>query len=355
MTTTRPHRPVLAAALLVTALLATACGGDEAAAPTPAGGGSETTSVETPVPPTAQQGPGTFPVAVPHKFGETTIPGPPERVVSVGFTDQDPLLALGVVPAGVRDFFGDQPSATWPWARDLLGGAEPEVLPVSELNFEQIAALRPDLIVSTSGMEAAEYDTLSEIAPTVAQSGDFADNGMPWQERTLQVGRAVGEEGEAQELVDSVTARFTAAREEHPGFEARTVIVASPSSNEGEFFILGEQDRRVRLFTDLGFTLAPGAVQLVGDQFSTPVSGEQIGLLDEADIVIWNTQSAEERAVVTGNPLYQGLAVARGDRAVFLPDEVAPAVSFATVLSIPSALDVMVPLLADKVAALPPP
>src|SRR4051794_21128049 len=49
-----------------------------------------------------------FPVTIEHKYGTTEIGQKPVRVVSVGFQDQDPLLALGVVPVGIRDWFGDQ-------------------------------------------------------------------------------------------------------------------------------------------------------------------------------------------------------------------------------------------------------
>ena len=62
-----------------------------------------------------------FPVTITHKYGEITIDKAPERVVSIGFSDQDWLLALGVTPIAVRDWYGDQPFATWPWAQDELG------------------------------------------------------------------------------------------------------------------------------------------------------------------------------------------------------------------------------------------
>ena len=61
-----------------------------------------------------------FPVTIAHKYGDTTITAPPTRVVSLGYTDQDAILALSVVPVAIREFTGDQPSATWPWARDRL-------------------------------------------------------------------------------------------------------------------------------------------------------------------------------------------------------------------------------------------
>ena len=122
--------------------------------------------------------------------------GQPKRVVTVGFSDQDALLALGVIPVGIRDWYGDQPSAVWPWATEALGDAKPEVLSSSELNFEQIRALDPDLIVGlTSGMTEVEYGTLAQIAPTVPQSDEYIEYGVPWQVVTTTIGTAVGKRG----------------------------------------------------------------------------------------------------------------------------------------------------------------
>ncbi len=54
-------------------------------------------------------------VTIEHIFGETTVPAPPKRVVSAGFTEQDDLLAVGgVVPIAVTNWFGDQPTGSGP-------------------------------------------------------------------------------------------------------------------------------------------------------------------------------------------------------------------------------------------------
>lgn len=82
----------------------------------------------------------------------------------------------------MRYWFGDEPYGVFPWAKDRLGSAEPEVLdmPFGELDFEKMAALKPDLISAVyAGITEEEYQTLSQIAPTVAQSGDYIDFGMP--------------------------------------------------------------------------------------------------------------------------------------------------------------------------------
>ncbi|WP_240432521.1 hypothetical protein [Rubrobacter indicoceani] len=45
-------------------------------------------------------------VSIRHKYGTTEIQGRPERVVSVEYTDQDPILAVGGALVGVREWFG---------------------------------------------------------------------------------------------------------------------------------------------------------------------------------------------------------------------------------------------------------
>src|SRR5512132_3937066 len=104
-------------------------------------------------------------VTVKHLFGETKVPAPPKRVVSAGFTDQDDLLAVGVVPIAVTNWWGDQPFGVWPWALPKLGGAQPEVLDLNDgIQVDRIAALKPDLIVATTaGVDQDTYNKLSEI------------------------------------------------------------------------------------------------------------------------------------------------------------------------------------------------
>ena len=107
-------------------------------------------------------------VTVKHLFGETRIAAPPKRVVSAGFTEQDDLLAVGVVPVAVTNWWGEQPFGVWPWALPKLGGAQPAVLVAGQrLEFDRIAALKPDLIVATNA--GVDKDTTTAV-------GDRADH-----------------------------------------------------------------------------------------------------------------------------------------------------------------------------------
>ena len=286
-----------------------------------------------------------------HKYGSTEINGTPERAVTVGYTDQDPVLALGVAPVAVREWFGERPSATWPWAQDELGDAKPEVLPSSELNFEQISGLDPDLIVGvSSGMTEKEYETLSEIAPTVVQSNEYVDFGVPWQAQTRVVGRALGRERRADELVSEVEARFAGAREDHPEFDGASGVMVGLTSEDESYTPspYGPQDSRSRFLESLGFEIPGEIAELAGDSFFADLSRERLGLID-TDLLVWVAVQADGFGVVRNDPLYQKLDAAQEGRDVFLEELPAAALSFSTVLSLPFALDKLTPRFAAAV------
>ena len=76
---------------------------------------------------------------------QTTIKSEPKRIVVVGLREQDALLALGIVPVGTTEWYGEHPGAIFPWAKDALGDAKrPTVLSFTDgIQYEQVAALRP--------------------------------------------------------------------------------------------------------------------------------------------------------------------------------------------------------------------
>ncbi|MGQ0773133.1 MAG: iron-siderophore ABC transporter substrate-binding protein [Pseudonocardiales bacterium] len=306
-----------------------------------------------PAPGAAPDRGGGFPVTIDHQFGSTTIPRPPERVVSVGLTDQDVLLALGIKPIAVTDWFGlEHPAATGPWALPQLGEARPTVLDSvdSGYPYEQIATLRPDLIVGVhwGPTEEADYTKLAQIAPTVVATPEFATVNMPWQQATTLIGRAVGQSTKAAELVAGVEERFAMARARFPQFKGATAV---PAYHTGEQFgCYGPEEVRGRFLTSLGFVLPPGLAELVvpGETF-VQVSNEQLALLD-GDLVVWFAYNEDTQKLIENNPVYQSLKIAREGRGVFIGNgdqaTIAAALGFSTVLSLPYALDGLLPKLA---------
>lgn len=286
-----------------------------------------------------------FPVKVEHKYGTTEITAPPKRVVTVGLSDHDPVLALGVKPVGVTNWYEDYPYGAWAWATQALGDAKPAVMPRNDdkLDFEKLAAMQPDLIIGQyCGMTKAEYETASKIAPTVAQSAKYPDYGTPWQDMTLTIGRALGKEDKAKQLIADVDAKFAAARTNYPQFTGRSAVVAEVL--EDSFVVRGATDPRTRFLISLGFVSPEEIGKVTGDNVDAQISPEQITLLDR-DLLVWNADySPNLRQKLSENRLYQGLKVAGEGRDLFLDDRIlSGALTWSTVLSLPYALDGLLP------------
>jgi iron complex transport system substrate-binding protein len=327
------HPRVLAIAALL-ALLPTACGSEEDAAPPPAAGAAA--GVEA----------GALPVTIEHKFGSTTVEQAPQRIVVAGLREQDALLALGIVPVATTEWYGKHPGAIFPWAEGALGDApRPEVLDFTDgIEFEKIAGLRPDLIVAVySGLAKKDYDTLSRIAPTIAQPPGQVDWGSSWQDEVLIVGRAVGRPMQAEKLRAEAEALLAGAAAEHPEFEGQTAAVATPYQG---VYVYGPQDARSRLLVELGFRFPEELEAVGGDDFGGQLSGEKLDLLDVGALV-WFANPGPA-AKVRENDVYRRLKVRTEGRDVFLPEagELYEATSFISVLSIPLLVDELVPKLA---------
>jgi iron complex transport system substrate-binding protein len=318
----RPSRLAVPLAVLALSGGLTACGGSEDEGSASA---AETSSSSS-----------GFPVSIENRFGTTEIPEEPQRVVTVGFNDQDFVLALGVTPVGERELLGDYDATTRPWAEELLPAEDIPTVGGEEIDLEAVAALEPDLIVGVySFMDETVYEQLSGIAPTLAQTDEYADGATPWQEQTLLIGQALGREDEAQELVDDVEGRFQQAVEDNPGFADTSIAVDLTGVGSGHY-LLGTDDLRTQFFSDLGFAVP---------ETSTDVSQERLDLLD-ADVLAVN---GYDQAAADADTLFSSLDVVTQGRTVLLgtySGDVSAALGFGSPLSLPFLLDEVVPALA---------
>lgn len=297
-----------------------------------------------------------FPVTIEHMFGETEVPSAPKKVLTLGLSDQDSVLALGVVPIAVSEWYGEYDHATWPWAEDELGDAEPVVLNDGvrdEENppIEEIASLEPDLIISLyNGTTKEQYDQLSEIAPTLVPQKKHADFNITWRESMRVVGQALGKDDEAAEIVSGIEKKFADAAKKHPEFTDVRVIVAE-RFEPGESVVRSGNDIRATFFEDLGFTVPSEVAGKKPDKYGeTAVSDENIDALSE-DLLVWNVgANPEVRKQVESISLYKTLPVVKDDRVLWVSDpEISGAFSWGTALSLEFALDKILPQLTKVV------
>jgi iron complex transport system substrate-binding protein len=107
---------------------------------------------------------------VTHRFGSTTVPQKPKRVIALGEEGMlADLIDANIAPVGSSASLPESmPGFT---ASELAGVV---VFNSTQPNLEQIAALKPDLIIGAGFfVEQIGYEKLNAIAPTV--SIDIAD------------------------------------------------------------------------------------------------------------------------------------------------------------------------------------
>ena len=282
-------------------------------------------------------------VTVKHIFGETKIPAPPKRVVSAGFTEQDDLLAVGVVPIAVTDWFGGEPFGVWPWAQPKLAGAQPVVLNLNDgIQVDQIASLKPDLIVATNaGLDQDTYTKLSAIAPTIAQSGPDAFF-EPWKDQATAIGQAVFKADDMATLIAAVDEKFTAAGKDNPQFTGKKVLLLGGTYYQ-DCVRITTPGWRTDFLTNMGFTIPDAGSELVPRD-------KMASVLDGADALIWKTESDEEQAALLADPIVAKLQATIAKRNVFTGKDLAGAIAFASTLSYPMVADQLPPMLTRVLA-----
>jgi iron complex transport system substrate-binding protein len=295
----------------------------------------------------ASTGDDAFPVTIEHTFGSTTIDERPDRVVTLGWSAQDVVYALGVTPVGMPSFsYGAGDDGVLPWDEDLFDPEETTLLDTADgPPLEQIAALRPDVILAPyEGFDRSVYDDLSGIAPTVAYPGEPWTT--PWEEQTRMIGAALGLADEAEQLITDAQDTLAAAAAGHPEFGGLTFAYTSMGADA--LYLYKGDDPRVQLIEALGLTVAPSVAELAGDSeesFYAQLSLERAADI-ESDVVVGFADglTAEE---VAASPVYAQVPAIRRDAAVIIDDQsFGAAVSSVSVLSLPYALDQLVDRLA---------
>ena len=278
-------------------------------------------------------------MTIDHLFGQTVIKEPPKRVVSAGYTEQDDLLAVGVVPIAVTNWFGDQPFAVWPWAQPKLGGAQPTVLNLDNgIPVDQIAGLKPDLIVAVNaGVDADTYKKLSAIAPTVPQSdGDAFFE--PWKDQATAVGQAVFHPDQMKSLIDAVDKQFTDVAQKNPQWKGKKALLMQGALWQGTV-VATMAGWRTDFLNQMGL-LIDDSIKPFGSDHRAVIPRDQIkAVLDSADVVIWTTESPDDQKALLADPEVAASQATAHYRHVFTTKDQAGAIAFASPLSYPLVAD----------------
>lgn len=324
MRTRRTRR--LTGALLATALVLAACGSssDDDTAPEPAAEGSvsddtaddtaEDTSTDD-----ASADDGATRTVTDYQGREIEVPAEPMDVIGMDNVHAVELLALGITPAAASENFAGSvvglenylPEDFNPESLASFGQAyEPDI--------EALAALEPDLIVGNEFMEDS-YGNFSAIAPTVLVA--WPSNGA-WQQRFRDVAEAVGRTDEA----DAVEADFAAFVDALPDGLDGTTVAFVRANTDGSF----RMDTLPESFPgsvaeQAGIELLqPADVEVEEGADFYDFSGEQLGVLQEADLLVvadFTTIGADDDSLslFDANPLWQELPAVQNGNVAQVP------------------------------------
>jgi iron complex transport system substrate-binding protein len=280
---------MVAAALA--ALGVAACGGSEEA-----GGTAERAAADQP------------PREVQHAMGVTRVAPDPQRVVVLDTGELDSAIALGIEPVGAVEAIAGEGFPDY--LGDRIEGVE-KVGTIEQPNLEAIAALRPDLILSSKIRHEAIYDELSRIAPTV-----FTEEvGVTWKENFDLHARALGETEQARRLSEEYRRKvgeLNAALDSPP-----TVSVVRSVGDEVRIY-----QKANFLGTILEDAGLPRPEPQDEDAFSETATRERIADLD-ADVMFLSRFGDDHRLLerLMESPLWDRLDVVQAERIYEVPDD----------------------------------
>ena len=299
-------------------------------------------------------------VTIKGALGTAEITERPERVVALGWSTADAMLALGVVPVGMEaQPYGGDAKGVLPWVADKLedmGEKTPTVLnPTSagDPDYKAILALKPDLVLAPySGLTQAQYDKLAEIPGVDVVAYPETPWATPLNEVVNISAEALGvDEDKAEDVLDGIDDAVEDAAEAHPEFKGKSI--ATLAADTEQFWTYTQADPREKLLRDLGFTTAPSVLKFAetGDKgaFAVPFAYEKSAELT-SDVLLAYSGSQDELKALQAAPPYAAMEqVKKGTVANVVGESEVAAVSPPTALSLTWGLNDLVDLLAEAV------
>jgi len=244
-------------------------------------------------------------------FGEVEIDGQPERVVTLYEGALDTALAAGVTPLGAVATRGGEGVASY------LGDKVGDIAIVGtarETNIEAVVAQKPDLILASSRLPEAQYELLSQIAPTIVpKSEGFTPES--WKDEARLFAEALGREDAVNDAIEAVENRSQSLAQRQPDGETTATLARwmanGPLVMSTELFSTG-------LLAACGFDVQDGGVVKAGRPHSDSLSLENLSSID-SDWLFLATLNADGEAALESarqSPAFERLNVVRQNHVV---------------------------------------
>ncbi|MFI1223170.1 MULTISPECIES: ABC transporter substrate-binding protein [unclassified Streptomyces] len=251
-------------------------------------------------------------------MGDVKVEEAPERVVVLDTAELDSALTLGVKPVGATH--ADVASGFLAYLpKEQVAGIK-DVGEMMTPNLEAIAALKPDLILTSKIRHGDKYAELSRIAPTVMTE----NTGYPWKENFQVHAEALGKKAEAKMVTDDYAehvadvTKALGGKDKAAGTEVNMVRFVEGA----DIRVYGRKNYIATILADVGLG-RPAVVDKAKDGFSYDVSPEKIDLAD-ADAVFHSTYGDPKKSKetqTTGSGLWKNMDVVKNGKVFAVDDQ----------------------------------
>lgn len=313
---------LLSTGTLIGAAALTGCVASEPAAPAPEAA------------PTAESD--GYPRTIQDKYGPVEIPTRPQRIMNFyGNAGLDALLALGVTPVLIATYDG---FTLLPWqstAKDVPFLLMPEGTP----NQEKVLAEQIDLII-TADYPTATKENRDEWLPFGERIPIVSVDQSDFEEQLRIVGDTLGMEETAAAKAAEITQLFT----DFSASYTPQTVKAFGTYGDGTFYMFRAASGLSAMIERFGLP-ALTAPTTIGEQLIDPeavhsISLEQLSEL-EADLLIGTGYTVSPLDTVVDSPLFQQLEVVQQGRFMNLSNDDSFAIAYGSVLSIPTARELL--------------
>ncbi|SFB00409.1 siderophore ABC transporter substrate-binding protein [Clostridium frigidicarnis] len=242
-------------------------------------------------------------INITHRYGETTVPKNPKRVVVLDYGSVDILDNMGI------DIVGLPKSSIPNYLEKFKDDKYTDLGALLEFSLEKINELKPDLII-IEGRQEKYYDELSKIAPTIGLGTEKNDHFGSLKKNVNILGSIFEKEDFAKNQLENIDKEVKELNEQIKR-ENKNALVAMV--NEGTISVFGQGSRFTTIYDEFGFNLADDKIsdakhgQNITYEYLLDKNPGYLFVIDKGVIVGNNQESAKdviEKDIVKGTNAY---------------------------------------------------
>lgn len=180
-----------------------------------------------------------YPVVMDTPGGEVEIRAQPESIFVWAGRNAEMLDSMGVKMKAVNgESSREERDKFAPWQKESITSVMDDYALGEDPNFEKIATVDPDLIVSTPYQLGSpdRFERWNSIAPTIAHKTDGAVS--DWQNEYMNLAKAVDKVDDANKVLDELTQKYRIEGVKIPRVSQSTYQYLYYYETDSEFYFL---------------------------------------------------------------------------------------------------------------------